>query len=332
MDFFSLYENGIEGKEQNYSENATYPVKTLMEWIDNGKLMTPDWQRDSTSWNETRKNELIRSLLEGDKTGVFIFSMTKVNGKTRYHIIDGLQRITAISSFINNEYPVKLVERKSNREVDVFFSKPSAKGFLLDEEGRDTFLNAKAICWTYSNLSEEEQIKKFSRIQNQLPLSPGQRINYYAYENVNTPAKYCVDINLTLINNKVLEKSLKSPKDKHEKTKYNTLVGAILLKSLGRNVFKHAKEHLSVNDLDNLKKPSHLPTLKARYGDNGERLVRIIEDICGPLQKKNRHFNSRSRFIAFFNDVVKNDDTLLPEENFFSALRKKKHMTTVGEK
>ena len=73
----------------------------LKRWHDTGKLIVPPWQRKDSVWNQAQASKLIESFLLKIPVPVVYLSKTK-DGK--YEVIDGLQRLTSVFKFFNNEY------------------------------------------------------------------------------------------------------------------------------------------------------------------------------------------------------------------------------------
>ena len=87
---------------------ATVNLGFLIEQLrDNEIDLTPDFQRAANVWKEPQKSRLIESILLGLPLPSFYFSEDAETGKLQ--IIDGLQRISALSDFIlNKENPLRL--------------------------------------------------------------------------------------------------------------------------------------------------------------------------------------------------------------------------------
>lgn len=79
---------------------------------ENGLQLNPDFQRGHV-WNEMQQIRWLEFLLRGGKTSNIIYlncpswySPVKEGEYNDYVCVDGLQRLTAIRRFINNEIPV----------------------------------------------------------------------------------------------------------------------------------------------------------------------------------------------------------------------------------
>lgn len=109
----------VEDNEFNQSEIAPYnpddikvhqkqfSIKFIEEMIDNQDIdFTPDFQRNFV-WNSVQKSLLIESLLLRIPLPIFYFA-EDYDG--RLTIVDGLQRLTTIKEFMNNEFQLRNLE------------------------------------------------------------------------------------------------------------------------------------------------------------------------------------------------------------------------------
>jgi len=64
----------------------------------------PDFQRDNNIWSRDMKIKFVENIVKGFKTK---FQLFEIDGKDDgCQILDGLQRITALLSFMNNEFKI----------------------------------------------------------------------------------------------------------------------------------------------------------------------------------------------------------------------------------
>lgn len=99
---------------------------TISEFYDNYMLkkynFTASYQRKSNVWAEDKKSFLIDSILKNYPVpAIFIRPIVDENGKTKYDIVDGKQRLQAIINFIEGDIP-----------LTSYF----AEDGFLDEDGR----------------------------------------------------------------------------------------------------------------------------------------------------------------------------------------------------
>lgn len=96
---------------------ADYPMRNLVSWVQEeveeaGLILCPDFQRGHV-WTEKQQEDYIAFLLRGGKTGRDLyFNCPSWNQPVddgdynEYVCVDGLQRLTAITRFVNNELRV----------------------------------------------------------------------------------------------------------------------------------------------------------------------------------------------------------------------------------
>lgn len=112
--------HGIEPIEEENKGEANYPYDPRDISINNNNWsvdfifqllskeiidLSPDFQRNFV-WDYKRKCRLIESILLGIPVPAFYLAKS---GK-RYHVVDGLQRLTTIKQFLDNEFPLKFLE------------------------------------------------------------------------------------------------------------------------------------------------------------------------------------------------------------------------------
>lgn len=107
--------------EGNYTTNME--LKYFLEWIKEnteelGLQLNPDFQRGNV-WSEQQQIAYIEYLIKGGKSARTVYFnhpgwMDSFNGE--FVCVDGLQRITAIQRFVNNE--IKVFEHYLNEYED----------------------------------------------------------------------------------------------------------------------------------------------------------------------------------------------------------------------
>ena len=87
-----------------------YLEKTIQEYLDIGLELNPDFQRGHV-WTEAQQIAYVEFILRGGKTARTIYfnnpswgCQTNKN-YTSFVCVDGLQRLTAVRRFLNNEIP-----------------------------------------------------------------------------------------------------------------------------------------------------------------------------------------------------------------------------------
>ena len=95
----------------NHNWSVDYIFKLLKKEIIE---LSPDFQRNFV-WDYKRKCRLIESILLGIPIPAFYLAKTD----TGYHVVDGLQRLTTIKQFLNNEFPLKYLEYLNKSQDDM---------------------------------------------------------------------------------------------------------------------------------------------------------------------------------------------------------------------
>ena len=87
---------------------GTYILDTFNEYLENVYWVDRKYQRKLV-WTLKEKQDFIDTILHNYPVPIFLVAKYKLEGEEKYRkdIIDGLQRLNAIFSFIQNEFPVK---------------------------------------------------------------------------------------------------------------------------------------------------------------------------------------------------------------------------------
>jgi hypothetical protein len=92
---------------------------TLSNLIDKLKFdeidLNPDFQRNPDLWNQSKMSRLIESILLKLPLPVFYFD---VSDPDKWLVVDGLQRLSTIKKFIDNDKPLKLKGLEFLNELD----------------------------------------------------------------------------------------------------------------------------------------------------------------------------------------------------------------------
>ncbi len=105
----------------------------------------PAFQRDNDKWDLQRQINFVENVVSGYKPTIQLYTLSEEGCMARSYILDGLQRITALFSFINGDFNIfdgqvsfaDLVEYKLSRqiinlEVFTFGSHAEAAQFYID--------------------------------------------------------------------------------------------------------------------------------------------------------------------------------------------------------
>jgi hypothetical protein len=162
-------------------------VESLVERtnsIETKIILDPPYQRNVV-WNDNNKGAFIDSVLLGIAPSNIIFN-TDTEG--RYICIDGKQRLSSLKEFKANNVYVE--SENDNKITRTYFSKlpeEKKKDVIYDEKGKEVIytiltqpqknlFNQMTIpIITYKELSYEDQINIFSRIQNGKVLTAGEK-------------------------------------------------------------------------------------------------------------------------------------------------------------
>lgn len=163
----------------------SYTVKQLSKMIDNGTLsLESDIQRRGGVWimGSLKSSLLIHSILGGFIIPPLYFvreDTGNINSKGgheyKYSVIDGKQRLTVVTSFINDEWalnddtPTAITE--DGEEVEL-----AGKTFSeLDEEVRDNIRTFMFTCYYLDDFTDEEIEECFFRLNNGVTLTKGEQ-------------------------------------------------------------------------------------------------------------------------------------------------------------
>lgn len=160
-----LQDNQIEGSDEGELsavdrnvtlEKSDRSLSEFNRWYQKGKIIVdPEWQRQYV-WDTARASKLIESFLLN--IPVPVIYLAKRENDEKYEVIDGLQRLTSVFKYFNNEFFL--------RKLDV-----------LKE------LNGK----TFQNLSDTYQSKLEDAILRSFELSSGSSdMRFIVFERLNT--------------------------------------------------------------------------------------------------------------------------------------------------
>ena len=89
-------------------DTKTFSIEQINQMINDGDIdLSPDFQRGFVWTDITRKSRLIESLLLRIPIPVFYFSQDE---QGLFQVVDGVQRLTVINSFMNNKFKLKNLE------------------------------------------------------------------------------------------------------------------------------------------------------------------------------------------------------------------------------
>src|SRR5918998_4048867 len=126
----------------------------------------PEWQRQEV-WSQSKKQNLIDTILRGWKLPKFYFQKTSGNPET-FEVVDGQQRLAAIFEFFDNdlELPAASAKRfggKTYRDL------PDTYADLIDDY--------KIEFDVIEDANEEDVKDLFQRLQEGLPTTSSEKLN-----------------------------------------------------------------------------------------------------------------------------------------------------------
>jgi len=133
-------QSGIEGgKDEDVDENPYDPdkirvdtrnfsLKNIYDMIENGDIdLSPDFQRYFV-WDNTRQSRLIESILLRIPLPMFYFAQ---DDDGRITVVDGLQRLSTIKKFMDNNLALKNLEYLDKCEGK-YYGKPREDDMIID--------------------------------------------------------------------------------------------------------------------------------------------------------------------------------------------------------
>lgn len=143
----------ISGDRKVILEKADRSLSELHRWYKNGRIIVdPEWQRNYV-WDNNRASKLIESFLIDIPVPV-IYLAKKEEGK--YEVIDGLQRLTTIFKFLDNEFKLQEME---------LIQKISGKYFKdMDEKYRNKLEDSSLRSFEMESTSDDMHFIVFERI------------------------------------------------------------------------------------------------------------------------------------------------------------------------
>jgi len=141
---------------KNYLNTTTYNISWFKKTSDAGELeMSPPFQRNPV-WTERQKSFLIDSVLNGCPIPeIYIQEKISADGRTKYILVDGQQRIRSVLEYIAGMYEIS--EGESEKWSGLRFED-------LSESDRIDFYSYKFVVRCLPDITEEEIRSIFQRI------------------------------------------------------------------------------------------------------------------------------------------------------------------------
>ncbi len=161
-------ENDIQG-EISFKDavvlNADWTIETINLQIRKGNIdLQPGFQR-RVAWNDVRKSRLLESIIVGMPVPNIVLAENK-DHRGRFIVIDGKQRLVAVSEFMNGEYSLKGLDIRKDLNGKIFSDLPA--------EDHEYLENATLRSTVIRNWKDENFLYAiFFRLNSgSLPLSP----------------------------------------------------------------------------------------------------------------------------------------------------------------
>lgn len=186
----SINRNDLEREFNFKSINAAHPktmsIISFKSKYDRDQVnLSPSYQRGEV-WDNSRKRELIKSILENIRLPEIIIN-TKSDNDRMWDIIDGKQRLTTLFNFINNEFALV------NSNTKVYFND-------FDTELQTDIKESQLQLVIYKDLDETKQRDIFERINYGSPLKDGEKLKgsnskglHLIKELINTYSNHFID-------------------------------------------------------------------------------------------------------------------------------------------
>lgn len=148
------------------------PVQTIANKIKRGNILfTHKLQRPEGVWNNQQKSLLVDSLLRG-----YLINPTyTVLEDGKQYVIDGVQRLYSVYTFINDGY--KLSKNLESITIDEETYEIAGKKFSkLDEKVQDELMSAQLQVCEISDYTDKDVREMFRRLNSGKPLNTAQKM------------------------------------------------------------------------------------------------------------------------------------------------------------
>lgn len=148
------------------------PVQTLTNKVKRGNIVLKHkLQRREGVWNKETKSLLIDSLLRG----YIVNPIHTISESNKQYVIDGVQRLSTLSSFLNDEFA--LSKNLKPVEIENESYEISGKKFSkLDEPVADALNSAQIQVYEITEYTDKDVREMFSRLNSGKPLNTSQKL------------------------------------------------------------------------------------------------------------------------------------------------------------
>ena len=137
-----------------FHTSSNIPLQVLLRKLRNGLLSIPPHQREFI-WTLAQQVYFIQAVMSGPIPSILLRDLED----DRLSLEDGLQRLTTLRRFVDNEFAVNELYFKDMSPAD-----------------QDKFMRTNIAATTYSGATDEDARRIFNAFQNGKPLTFGERI------------------------------------------------------------------------------------------------------------------------------------------------------------
>lgn len=176
-----INEKYVNGEVRIVTEQARYPLDTICSMLSGGKyILRPDFQR-RRRWDRIKQSRLIESFIMNIPIPpIFLYEYAY----SKYEVMDGLQRLTAIDEFYQDEYPLEGLEYWKELCGKRYSELPSEVKSGIDRRYLSSLILLKETAHTKEKADEMKQLV-FDRIN-----SGGAKLEYQESRNALYPGKF----------------------------------------------------------------------------------------------------------------------------------------------
>ena len=169
-----------EGEIRIVTEQARYPLNTISSMVKSDDYkMNPEYQRRHR-WSNAKRSALIESLIMNvPLPPIFLYEYDY----SSYEVMDGLQRLTAISSFYDNEFPLEDLTQWPELNGKLYCELPK-----LVKQGIDRRYVSSIILLNETAKSEEDADKMKQMVFDRIN-SGGEQLEAQEKRNANFDGK-----------------------------------------------------------------------------------------------------------------------------------------------
>lgn len=169
------------GEVRIVTEQARYPLDSIPSMLESGKYtLMPEFQRRHR-WNQEQKSRLIESFIMNIPIPpIFLYEVDY----SRYEVMDGLQRLTAIHDFYADKFELKKLEYWRELEGKKYSELPDDVKKGIDRRYISSIILLKE---TSKNTDQEKELKQlvFERLN-----SGGTKLEYQESRNALYPGNF----------------------------------------------------------------------------------------------------------------------------------------------